>query len=346
MEPIRKMKKILFICGSLNQTTQMHQIAQHLMDRYDCHFTHYYADGIEDFVAKMGWLNFTVLGGRHWQETDAYLKKHRLQVDPRGAAHDYDLIFTCSDLIVQKNIRGKRVILVQEGITEPEGFVYKLVRWLKLPRYLANTATNGLSNAYDLFCVASEGYAEHFIRKGVKPEKIAVTGIPNFDNMDQFKQNEFAMHDYVLAATSPLRETFRPDDRAAFIQRCVQIANGRKLIFKLHPLEQAPRAIREIQTHAPNAMVFTHGNVSHMIANAQTVITQQSTATFVAVALGKEVHTNLNVAELKRLMPLQNSGTSAAQIANLSLRLLHAPEKSGARIRVKSRRPQVLTERP
>ena len=30
------------------------------------------------------------------------------------------------------------------------------------------------------FCVASEGYRDLFISKGVKPEKIYVTGIPNF----------------------------------------------------------------------------------------------------------------------------------------------------------------------
>lgn len=342
------MKKILFICGSLNQTTQMHQIARHLMDTYECHFTHYYADGVENAAAKMGWLNFTVLGGRHWRETDEYFKRNQLKVDPRGEGHDYDLVFTCSDLIVQKNIRNKRLILVQEGITEPEGIVYQLVRWLGLPRYLANTATNGLSNAYDLFCVASEGYAEHFIRKGVRPEKIAVTGIPNFDHMQRFEQNDFPMHDYVLVATSPLRETFRLDNRIAFIKRCVQVAGERKLIFKLHPLENAPRAIREISTYAPEAMVFTHGNVSHMIANAATVITQQSTATFVAVALGKEVHTNLDLAELKRLMPIQNSGTSAAQIAQLSLRLFHAPRRDAQRVRsrARTRRPQTLPERP
>ncbi|NWF63592.1 MAG: hypothetical protein HXY38_04720 [Chloroflexi bacterium] len=341
------MKKILFICGSLNQTTQMHQIAQRLMDKYECYFTHYYADGIEDFAAKMGWLNFTVLGGRHWQETDDYFKKNKLQVDPRGEGREYDLIFTCSDLIVQKNIRNKRVILVQEGITEPEGFMYKLVRGLRLPRYLANTATNGLSNSYDLFCVASEGYAKHFIRKGVKPEKIAVTGIPNFDHMAQYKKNDFPMHDYTLALTSPLRETFRSDNRVDFIKRCVRIAGNRKLIFKLHPLENAPRAIREISQYAPNAMVFTHGNASHMIANAATVITQQSTATFVAVALGKEVYTNLDRAELERLMPIQNGGTSAKKIAQLSLRLLHAPEKASlrARTRGKTRRPQAVPER-
>ncbi len=344
------MKKILFICGSLNQTTQMHQIAKHLMKTYDCYFTHYYADGIEHAAAKMGWLNFTVLGGRHWRETDDYFRRNKLKVDPRGEGHEYDLVFTCSDLIVQKNIRNKRLILVQEGITEPEGIVYQLVRWLGLPRYIANTATNGLSNAYDLFCVASEGYAEHFIRKGVKPEKIAVTGIPNFDHMLQFKQNDFSMHDYVLVATSPLRETFRLDNRAAFIKRCVQIAGKRKLIFKLHPLENAPRAIREISKYAPEAMVFTHGNVSHMIANAATVITQQSTATFVAVALGKEVYTNLNLAELKHLMPIQNGGTSATQIAQLSLRLFHAPKREAqpqrVRSRSKARRAQALPERP
>ena len=50
------MKKILFICGSLNQTTQMHQIASHLMNEYDCYFTPYYADGMEDLAARMGWL--------------------------------------------------------------------------------------------------------------------------------------------------------------------------------------------------------------------------------------------------------------------------------------------------
>jgi hypothetical protein len=340
------MKKILFICGSLNQTSQMHQVARHLMDRYDCYFTPYYADGIEQFVANMGWLNFTVLGGRHRRETDAYLQRNRLKVDLRGESHNYELVYTCSDLIVQKNIRRKKVILVQEGITEPEGFVYKLARWLKLPRYLANTAANGLSNAYDLFCVASEGYAEHFIRKGVKPEKIAVTGIPNFDNMTAFEQNDFPMRGYVLAVTSPLRETFRPDDRAAFIKRCAGIAGERQLIFKLHPLENAPRAIREVYEHAPEAMIFTHGNVSHMIANAGVVVTQQSTATFVAVGLGKEVHTNLDLPQLKGLMPIQNGGASAAQIATLGARILHSPERELVRLPGKARRPQAQWERP
>ncbi len=303
----------------------MHAIARSLMKEHDCFFTPYYGDGIENFAAQMGWVNFTVLGGRHKRETGEYLSSHKLNIDPRGESHSYDLVVTCSDLLVQKNIRNKRLILVQEGITEPEGLMFHLVKWLKLPRYLANTSTNGLSNAYDMFCVASEGYAELFIRKGVRENKIAVTGIPNFDHMKTALDNNFPFHDYVLAATSPLRETFRLDDRRKFIQKCVGIAGGRNLIFKLHPLENSQRAIQEIYALAPNALVFAHGNVNQMIANASTVITQQSSCTFVALALGKEVHSNLDIDVLQKLMPIQNDGLSGGHIAQVCEHVLRIP---------------------
>jgi len=325
-------QNILFICGSMNQTTMVHKIAQHLGD-YNCNFTPFYADGIVDLAARAGWLDFTVLGGRHLRGTRQYLADHHLSVDERGNKHKYDLVVTASDLIVQKNIRNKRLVLVQEGITEPETWIYHAVKRFKLPRYLANTSTNGLSDAYDIFCVASEGYAKHFIRKGVRPEKIAVTGIPNFDDLQGNLKNDFPFHGHVLVATTPLRETFRRDDRAAFLKQCVQIAAGRQLIFKLHPTENAKRATREIEQHAPGALIFTGGNVNHMIANASTVITQQSTCTFTAVALGKEVHTNLNVDELKRLMPIQNGGESAWRIANVARRVLHTPMHILAQVR-------------
>ena len=317
-------EKILFICGSLNQTTMMHKIARQL-EEYDCLFTPYYADGIEDFAARIGMLNFCVLGGRHMQETKTYLTDNNLAIDYRGKNHKYDLVVTCSDLIVPNNIRGKRLVLVQEGITEPEGLVYQLVKRFKLPRYLANTATTGLSDAYDIFCVASHGYREHFIKKGVRPEKIAVSGIPNFDHLSSSYENDFPFRDYVLVATSPLRETFRPDDRIAFLHHCIQIAHGRPLIFKLHPTENVKRATREIHQLIPEAQVLTRGNINPMIANASAVITQQSTCTFVAIALGKEVYTNLNINELKHLMPIQNGGMSAQKISEISRRLLHTP---------------------
>src|SRR5690349_14706751 len=112
-------KNILFICGSLNQTIMMHKIALQ-MDGCNHFFTPYYADGSENFAASRGWLDFTVLGGRHVRDTREYLAKHFLSLDPRGTRRDYDLVVTCSDLIVQRNIRQKRLVLVQEGITEPE----------------------------------------------------------------------------------------------------------------------------------------------------------------------------------------------------------------------------------
>lgn len=319
------MSTILFICGSLNQTMQMHKIAGKLMDEHSCFFTPYYADGVVDIAARFGLLNFTVLGGRHRRDTNEYLKKCKLPLDSRGAKQHYDLVVTCSDLIIQNNIRNKKIVLVQEGITEPETFIYMLVKRFGLPRYLANTAASGLSDAFEIFCVASEGYAEHFICKDVKPEKIAVTGIPNFDNVVEYLENEFPFRDYILAATSPLRETFRIDDRKQFIKRCLDIAGDDRLIFKLHPLENPDRATREIQRYAPSALVFTEGSIGPMIANAKKVITQQSTSTFVAIALGKEVHTNLNISELKKLMPIQNGGASANHIARLCLSLLREP---------------------
>jgi hypothetical protein len=237
------------------------------------------------------------------------------------------------------------LVLVQEGITEPETWVYHLVKWLKLPRYLANTATSGLSNAYDAFFVASEGYAELFVKKGVRQEKIYVTGIPNFDDMKSNLDNDFPYHGHVLVATSPLRETFRRDDRIAFIKKCVNLAAGRQLIFKLHPTENAGRAGREIRKYAPNALVFTTGNVNHMMANASTVITQQSTSTYVAVGLGREVHTSLDLNELKKLMPIQNNGDSAKRIAHICHRVLHTPMPLIERARKVAYRPRPSWEK-
>ncbi len=330
-------ENILFICGSLNQTRMMHKIAMH-MGEYHCYFTPYYADGLEAGIARAGWLDFTVLGGRHRRETTAYLTENNLALDDRGEGRSYDLVVTGSDLIVQRNIRDKRLVLVQEGITEPESWLFHLVKWLKLPRYLANTSTNGLSDAYDLFCVASHGYRDLFIRKGVRPEKIAVTGVPNFDHLAENFNNNFPHHGHVLVATTPYRETFRFDDRPAFLRRCVEIAGGRQLIFKLHPTENPERARREIERYAPGSLVFEYGNVDHMIANASTVITQQSTCTFVALALGKETYTYLDQDELRRLMPIQNGGSSASRIANLCRRILHTPMEVLAQVRKGHRR--------
>lgn len=311
------MKKVLFIGGSLNQTKIAHAVANQLKGDYDCYFTPYYADGWIDWLVRQGWLNFTVLGGNPRRQTEAYLAENNLQVDYQGAHHDYDLVVTTSDLLIQKNIRRKKIILVQEGMTDPEGFRYHLVKWLGLPRFVASTATNGLSNAYQYFCVASEGYKEHFIRKGVKAKKLVVTGIPNFDNVARFLDNDFPHKNFVLVATSDARETFRRDNRTQFIRRALEIAAGRQLIFKLHPNEWTERATKEIKAIAPDALVYTKGSIEPMIANCDVLITQYSTVVYVGLALGKEVHSYFNVEKLRRMTPVQNGGTSGQNIAQI-----------------------------
>jgi hypothetical protein len=318
-------RNILFICGSLNQTQQMHKISQHLGD-FNLYFTPYYADGAENIASRTGLLNNTVLGGRHLADTRDYLSSRGLPVDFRGQDRNYDMVFTCSDLIMPWNIRRKRVVLIQEGITTAESPLYHLVRWGKIfPRYWANTSATGLSHSYDLFCVASEGYRNLFIRKGVHPERIAVTGIPNFDNFIEVDHSEFQYSDYVLAATSPAGNLADVFGREKFIRKCVEIAAGKQLIFKLHPLENADRAGRLIHKYAPNAIILSRGNINPMIANADAVITQYSSCTYVAIALGKETHTQLDIAELRHLMPIQNLGDSARRIAVLSRRILFTP---------------------
>lgn len=315
-------KKILFVCGSLNQTTMMHQIAQALPE-YQAFFTPYYSDGLLDWLRRTGALDFTILAGQARATTLAYLTENRLTIDDGGRRQQYDLAVTCSDLIIPRNLRRAPIILVQEGMTEPENLLFHLVKHLRLPRYLANTAMTGLSHAYQKFCVASEGYRELFIRKGVAAAKIAVTGIPNFDNAEQFRYNTFPLRGYVLALTSARRETFKYENRRAFIRRALTLANGRLLVFKLHPNENHVRARREIAHHAPQALIFTEGNTNHMIANCELMVTRYSSAVYIALALGKEIHADIDLATLKRLAPLQNGGTSAQRIAEICRSLSH-----------------------
>ncbi len=321
-------KKVLFICGSLNQTSMMHEISLHLED-YDCFFTPYYGDGWINYLVSKGYGKFSILNGQFRWRTEDYLRQNNLVMDYRGVSNDYDLVYTCADLIMPKNIRKKKVILVQEGMTDPENFMFYLVKYLKLNRGFASTSTMGMSNLYTLFCVASEGYKDFFIRrKGVKSEKIIVTGIPNFDNLQQFTNNDFPHKNFVLVATSDARETYKIENRKKFIQKCIKIANGRQLIFKLHPNENIKRATQEINKLAPGALVYSDGIINHMIANCDALITRFSSTVYVGIEFGKEVHSAFDIEELKRLMPIQNNGTSAEKIAWIGEHLLEFPQSS------------------
>ena len=309
-------RRVLFICGSLNQTTMMHEIASHLGD-HDCFFTPYYSDGVLDWLSRKGLLDFTVLGGEFRRATDHYLARWGLPRDERGRRGGYHLVVTGSDLVVQKNIRGKPLVLVQEGMTDPEALSFHLVRALGLPRWLASTSTMGLSLAYTKFCVASAGYRDAFVAKGVPADRLAITGIPNFDNCQAFRDNDFPHRGYVLVATSDTRETFKRDDRRRFLDRVGRIAAGRPLVFKLHPNENVLRSTREIRRRFPAALVLERGNTNHMIANCDVLITQYSSVVYVGLALGKECHSYFPLETLRRLAPIQNGGTSAACIADV-----------------------------
>jgi hypothetical protein len=311
----------MFICGSMNQTTQMHQISKHLSE-YEHAFSPYYCDGLDEILRRLGLLEFTIIGDKLAGRCRRYLEDHRLPIDYQGKKRPYDLVVTCSDVYLQKNIRDNRIVLVQEGITDPETFAFQLVtRFRFLPLWLAGTAATGLSDAYRKFCVASEGYRDFFIRKGARADKIVVTGIPNFDDCGRYRANNFPHSHYVLVCTSPLREVFRGEDRKAFIRKAVDIAAGRRLIFKLHPIENVKRATREISRYAPGAMVFATGSAEEMIANCDVLVTRYSTTALVGLALSKETHSDFDMDELRRLMPLQN-GTAALNIANVCRRVL------------------------
>jgi hypothetical protein len=313
----------------MNQTTQMHQISAHL-PQYDHAFSPYYCDGPLEMLRRLGLLEFTIAGNKLVGRCRRYLETHGLPIDYQGKNRPYDLVVTCSDLFLPKNIRDGRIVLVQEGITDPESPAFHLVKRLRfLPLWLAGTSTTGLSDAYQAFCVASEGYRDFFIRKGARPEKIVVTGIPNFDDCRRYCSNDFPHRNYVLACTSPLREIFRSEDRKSFIRKAVEIAGRRQLIFKLHPNEKVERATREIRRHAPGATVFTDGSAEEMIANCEVLITRFSSTAFVGLALGKETHSDFDLGELRRLMPIQN-GSAALHIANVCRRLLEAAPLSSS----------------
>ena len=214
-------------------------------------------------------------------------------------------------------------------MTDPITITYFLAKYFGFPRWIASTAATGISNQYDLFCVASEGYKDLFIKKGADPDKIVVTGIPNFDNAKQFLNNDFPHKNYVMVATSDARETFKIENRKKFILDTVKIANGKQLLFKLHPNEKFERAKREIEKYAPGALVYQQGNTNHMIANCDVLITKYSSVVYIGLALGKEVHSYFNINDLKKLMPIQNNGTSAERIAGIGKQMLeeHQIEK-------------------
>lgn len=312
--------RVLFICGNNNHTTTMHAIARELPD-CERWFTPYYCDegSMLDFARRLGLLEFVALGHDFRRKCLAYLRKHELAIDIGGARGGYDLVVTCSDLIVPDNIAGIPLVGVQEGMIDPKMFFWKVMErfpWLKLPRWAAGTCCTGLSHAYEKYCVASEGYRNDFIERGALPERLVVTGLPNFDHFAGYLRPGHWIEGCVLACTSDGRETFRRDDRERFIAWAKSIAGDRPLVFKFHPNERMTRAVEEVRRWAPNARALTSGSGEELAANCHTLITEWSTLAYVGLALNKPTYSYRDLEAHRAMMPVQN-GRGAHNIADV-----------------------------
>ena len=317
-----KRRSALFICGSLNQTRQLHAVSRELPE-IDAHFTPFYGDASMTIARRLGLIEAWIGGNKRRGWCLDYLGAHGLSIDLDGERRGYDLVVTCTDLVIPSNVRGVPLVVVQEGIFDRDGLTAALCRSVPLlPRWLAGTALTGESGQYARFCAASEGYRERLCSFGVPSDRVAVTGIPGFDDCRRYLDNDFQYRDYVLVCTSDGRETMKRDDRRHLVRRALGIADGRPLLFKLHPNENEALRREEIRAIAREALVFQQGSAEEMIANSELLITEWSSTVFVGMALGKPVYSNFRSEELRRLLPWQNGGTSAARIATVCREVL------------------------
>ena len=298
----------------------MYQISRYLQD-FDCWFSQLFPDNyfLKGILKYTSFANGTVVADHFREKSENYLKQLGARIDQGGNKNRYDLVVNCTDMIVAKKFMQTKTIWVQEGMIDKPTLLTGLVSALKLPPYLTgDTSLNGSTNVCDIYCTASDGYKNYFAGKGTDPAKLIVTGIPNYDNQQQYLNNDFPFHNYVMVATSDMRETYRFENRPSFIRHAVKIAGNRQLLFKLHPNEKMDRAEAEIKKHAPKGtMIYSAGNTNHMIANCCELITQYSTVVYTGIALGKKVHSYFDIEELKRLAPIQNGGVSAKNIAQI-----------------------------
>jgi len=316
--------RALFICGSLNQTRQLHAVARELPE-VEAHFSPFYGDRSMAVARRLGLIEAWIGGNKRRGWCLDYLGAQGLSIDLDGERGGYDLVVTCTDLVVPSNVRGVPLVVVQEGIFDRDGVVAALCRTLPgLPRWLAGTSLTGESGLFVRFCAASEGYRERLCSLGVPSDRVVVTGIPGFDDCRRYFENDFPHRDYVLVCTSDGRETrtLKGDNRPHLIRRALGIADGRPLLFKLHPNEKEALRREEIHALAPDALVFQQGSAEEMIANSELLITEWSSTVFVGMALGKPVYSNFPPAELRRLLPWQNGGTSASRIATVCREVL------------------------
>ncbi len=158
--------QVLFVCGADRQTHEMHRIAQQLSD---CRvwFTPYYGGTVLTMLRELGMLERTIAGNRLGEECLGYLRNHHLPIDLDGRRARYDLVVTCSDLVLARNTRARRVVVVHNG---------RLGVSHLLGSRIAHRLSRWLGQSPSRWCVTSEADRESLHRLGFPGERITVIG--------------------------------------------------------------------------------------------------------------------------------------------------------------------------
>ncbi len=317
-------KNIICLGGSLNQTKQLHLISESLQEDYNIYFSQVFGEGsFYKMVAESGIMDNTVLGknSSFTKVSREYINRYNLNYDYRMESKGikYDLALMSTDLIVPKSMFSMKTIWVQEGMIDPLNLQSRLTKKLKLPEFFTgDTSLNGTSNKADLYFAMSHGYKNYFTKWGTNKDKILVTGVPNFDDIKSFLNSSYPENGFILIATSDIRELGGNEDRTDFFKKCKEIAKGRKIIYKPHPNENYDRVVKELRIIIPDAEIIVTPILDTLIAHCDTLITQYSSSVYVGLVLGKTVYSYFPMEDLEAKKPIQNGGTSAKIIADIT----------------------------
>lgn len=312
--------RCLFLCTTKYNASVLRLVADALPD-WDCWFSPFYST--ENTAYRLAWnLGFiqrTPLNTDYLKKVIQGMEELDLKLDV-GAKGSYDIIVLGNDIFVPQDLRARRPkVLVQEGWVWPHGWRRWLCKRTSLPGWFAGSNGSGLSNTYDYFCVASQGYKELFVRSGIKDHRIVVTGLPTLDAVERdfapLMDNTEKLK-FVLVTTHPGREYFDGENRRKLLAQARLIAHGRPIVVKLHPHENHIRAIREVSAWLPEATVVVEGDTTQLIANCSDLLTTYSTTIFYALLLGKRVYCSYPTSEIIKLLPEQN-GQAAQHIAKV-----------------------------
>jgi hypothetical protein len=128
---------ILYICGSINQTEQLHAVSKAVGSHVVARFSPYFGDAHVGLARRLGFLEATIAGNKRRGWCLDYLRDHGLEIDEDGRRDDYDLVVTCSDLILPRIARTKPLVAVQEGIFDPDTWTVGALATRALPAHVA-----------------------------------------------------------------------------------------------------------------------------------------------------------------------------------------------------------------